>query len=556
MAVPGQRLAWRIVLRATPVLLGFATVPAQPAVAQSRAPAATDVPAGSELENYLRLLQVAGKAAHYPWSIRGFSGREIERLLPADTVAAPWRLSAERLRSRLTLGSIEVNTVFNSAFPHGSNDGAVWAGRGLTASASVAVRMRAGPLSLTLAPVGFVTTNGEFPLLENGETGSLAYNDGLVPRYIDRPQRFGDGAYGRGDVGASEIRLDTRAVTLGFGTAPMTWGPAVEHPFLLSTNAPGFPHAFLGTGSPVNIGIGTLHARVVWGKLSQSSYSPVVGSDRFVADTQPGRDRLMTGLALVVAPRIAPNLELGVARFLHLPYPAEGIDGKFFRRTLPTFLKKNVTGEAIEDVADENDLASVFARWVFPAAGFELYAEHGHDDWFHDLRDLTQEPDHYRAYVIGFQKVLRSTPDRMSSIRGEIINYQMPPLGRDRPGQGFVYTHSALPQGHTHRGQLLGSNAGVGAAAAGVLAWDRYGPAGRTTLTWRRIVRAHAGTFHEDGVEISRRTDVIHALGVERSRGNASLRYTLGADLLGNINRNFSSDVVSVNARAGIQWTP
>ena len=549
-------MARMIAARLTPTLLAIATVCAAPAAAQSRAPAATDVAAGSELENYLRLLQLAGATRSYPWTIRGFSARELARLLPADTAQVPWRLTEDRLRARFATGSLELNTVFNSAFPYGSNDGAVWAGRGLTASASMAVRMRAGPLSLTLAPVAFITSNGKFPLLENRETGSLAYNDGLFARYIDKPQRFGDGAYGRGDAGASEIRLDTRAVTLGFGNAPMTWGPAAEYPFLLGTNAPGFPHAFLGTGYPVDVRIGSVHARAVWGKLSQSAFSPVTGSDRFVSDSEPGRDRLMTALVLVFVPRIAPTLELGLARFLHLPYPADGIDGDFLRRVWPTFLKKNVTGEAVEDVADENDLASIFARWAFPSVGFELYAEHGHDDWFHDLRDLTQEPDHNRSYLIGFQKVLRHSPARLSSIRGEIFNHQMPPLGRDRPGQGFVYTHAALPQGHTNRGQLLGANAGAGAAGASVLAWDRYSPAGRTTLTWRRIVRAHAGTFHENGVEVSRRTDVIHSLGAERSRGNASLRYTVGVDLLGNINRNFSSDVVSVSARAGIQWTP
>lgn len=558
MATAGGASArgWRT--RAALIFLGAVAVSAPDlAAAQNRAPAAVEISAGSELENYLRLMQISGRAKAYPWMLRGFSARELEQLLPADSVEVPWRLSPARLRARFSLAPISLQTAFNSAFPYGSNDGAVWSGRGLTVSASGGFAVRAGPVSLTIAPVGFVTTNGAFPLLDNGETGSLKYNDGLFARYVDRPQRFGDGAYGRGDVGASEIRVDTRFVTLGFGTSPMTWGPAAEYPFVLGTNAPGFAHAFLGTGNPVNVWVGRLHGRAVWGKLSQSSYSPVGPPDRFLSDTQPGRDRLMAALVMVFVPRFAPNLEVGFSRFVHMPYPRDGIDaGSLIRRAWPTFLKKNVTGETTEDVADENDLASVFARWVFPSAGFELYAENGHDDWFHDLRDLVQEPDHNRAYVIGFQKVLGGVGKRMSALRGEIINHQMPPLGRDRPGQGFIYTHSALPQGHTNRGQLLGSSAGAGAAAGSILAWDRYTPTGRTTVAWRRIVRAQAGTFYENGVEVSRRTDVMHVLGAERSRGRGSLRYTYGLDVIGNINRNFSSDVVSVNARAGLQWTP
>ena len=49
----------------------------------------SEIFAGSELENYIRLLQIDGKAALYPWSIRSFSPKEIDRLLaqPSDH---PW----------------------------------------------------------------------------------------------------------------------------------------------------------------------------------------------------------------------------------------------------------------------------------------------------------------------------------------------------------------------------------------------------------------------------------------------------------------------------------
>lgn len=524
--------------------------------AQNRAPAVVEFSPGGELENYLRLLQISGSSEWYPWSLRAFSGRELEKLLPADSAALPWRLSSARIKGRFSAGPLGINSTFNSAFPYGGNDGAVWAGRGLTISATSAVAARLGPLSLTLAPLAFITTNGAFPLHDNGQSGALVYNDGLFPGNIDRPQRFGDEPYGRGDPSASEIRFDTRYVTFGFGTAPIWWGPAAEYPFLLGTNAPGFPHAFAGSGEPLNVWLGRLHARAVWGKLAQSPYTPVTGSDRYESTDETGRTSLVAGLMLIFSPGPIPNLELGLARFAHIPYPTSGISSRFLRKPIPTFFKKNVYGpEATREVDTENELASVFARWAFPSAGFELYAEHGHDDWYHDLRDLVQEPDHNKAYVVGFQKVLSKSAERLSALRGEIINHQMPSLGRDRPGQGYIYTHAQLPQGHTNRGQLLGSNAGVGAAAASVLAWDRYTPRGRTTFTWRRIVRAHTGTFYENGVPDDKATDVIHALGAERSRGSASLRYTLGVDLVTNFNRNFTSDVFNLNVRAGMQWS-
>jgi len=262
----------------------------------------------------------------------------------------------------------------------------------------------------------------------------------------------------------------------------------------------------------------------------------------------------MTGIVLIFTPRPIPHLEVGFARFAHVAYRVDGINSDFIKSVWPTFLKKNVYGDS--DVETGNELASFFARWAFPTAGFELYAEHGHDDWYHDLRDLTQEPEHNRSYAIGFQKTFARSARRMEVVRGELINYQMPPLGRDRPGQGTIYAHSPLRQGHTHRGQLLGSSAGVGSASASLLAWDRYAPAGRTTLSWRRNVRAHIGTFFLDGSTNDKSIDVIHSVGAERSRGNARLRYTVGIDLMANLNRNFQSDVFNFNARAGIEWSP
>ena len=553
----GSQLRILRVLRRVCVLLPVLVLAPAVTRGQGGSPSLPEITAGSELESYIRLLQISGATRWHPWSVRSFSAYELERMLPRDdSTAGPWRLDARRLHNGASLGPMSASVTVNSAFPYGSNDGATWVGRGLTATVTAAAAARLGPVTLTLAPTAFITTNAAFPLLDNGQPGALAYNDGLYATRIDRPQRFGEGAYGRGDAGASELRVATRVVTLGFGNAPMAWGPAVEYPFLLGTNAPGFPHAFVGTGSPVPIGVGRLHGRAMWGKLSQSSYSPVVGSARYVDAIETGRNRLLTGMILTFTPSLFPHLELGFAHLVHVPYSASGIDSRFFRTAWPTFLKKNVAAADTSEVAAQNSLASLFARWAFPSAGFELYAEHGHDDWYHDLRDLSQEPEHNRAYMIGFQKVVGTSRSSMSAIRGEIVNYQVPPLGRDRPGQGNIYAHTVLRQGHTHRGQLLGADAGSGAAAASLFAWDRYGESGRTTLSWRRIVRAHRGNFFVTGTVEPRATDVIHSLGVERARTYRGVRLTMATELMLDLNRNFSNDVFNLNARAGVSWSP
>ncbi len=213
----------------------------------------SEIFAGGELENYLRYLQTLGEVAPYPWGVRAFSPAELDRLMPRDTLH-PW---ADRydLTPRAAKG-ISVDWVaptasvrYNSTFPYGYNDGPIWAGRGLTLAGQAGVALRWGVLSLTVAPMAFVAQNAGFPLMPNGETGTLAYADGVLPDQIDLPQRFGSGAYARVDPGQSTARLDWGPLAAGVTTANQYWGPATEFPIVLGNNAAGFPQAFVGNSS-------------------------------------------------------------------------------------------------------------------------------------------------------------------------------------------------------------------------------------------------------------------------------------------------------------------
>src|SRR5688500_12693926 len=129
--------------------------PAVPVSAQSRAVTMIDMAVGSDFEDYLRVLQVAGIAPLYPWSVRSFSVSEIPTLAAADS-AGPWRLDRRFKASLIDVGAATLGSIYNSAYPFGSNDGAVWAGRGLTVAASGGVSGRYGPLSFTVAPIAFL----------------------------------------------------------------------------------------------------------------------------------------------------------------------------------------------------------------------------------------------------------------------------------------------------------------------------------------------------------------------------------------------------------------
>ncbi|MEO7647626.1 MAG: hypothetical protein ABIV11_05245 [Gemmatimonadaceae bacterium] len=531
----------------------FGIAPAVPVAAQATRTSMLDYATGSEFEDYLRALQVAGLTESYPWSIRGFSRREIKRLAAADT-AGPWRLSAGLKLGGVTLGPITLRATVNSSYPYAANDGPVWAGRGLTTAISAGIAGGAGPLSVVLAPLAFRAENSGFELLDNGAAGLQRFAHGIVPGSVDLPQRFGDQPYSRLDPGASTVRFDSRLVTFGVSTAIAWIGPATEYPFLLGTNAPGFPHVFIGTGGPVNLWVARAHARVAWGKLYQSDYSPVTGSERYMSSADPGRVRLATHATLVVIPRGVPGLEVGFARFLHVPYDPGQPGAEFWKKPFKVFFLENEYAQG-DSAGLDNQLASAFFRWVFPGSGFEVFGERGYEDQFHDLRDFLQTPDHLREYLVGFQKVWKRRPGSLHVLKAEIVNYQLAAIARTR-GEGGVYTHGTLRQGHTNRGQLLGASAGTPNAAASTLSWTRYTPGYRTALTVRRIVRAERGNYSASGTADPRSTDVIMATGVERMRFGKHVDFGAKVEAMQNFNRNFSRNVPNLNLQLTARLKP
>ncbi|HST61737.1 MAG TPA: hypothetical protein VLK84_23760, partial [Longimicrobium sp.] len=508
---------------------------AVPAAAQSPDLGA-EVTVGSEAERYLRVLQVGGEVPLYPWSVRGFSPGEVSRLLPADP-SHPWadRVAGAAADSALLrLVRPQLDVVFNSAMPQGTNDGAVWAGRGLTASASAGVQFRAGPLSVRLEPLVYWSQNRDFRLVPNGRPDTAAFRDPRSPVYIDLPQRMDEGAFARLDPGQSTIRLDVRGFAVGFSTANQQWGPASDQPLLLGTNAGGFPHGFAGTSNPWKVGIGRVHGRLVWGSLHQSPYSPMPEGH--------GSRRFMSGISAVFLPYGLDGLEVGVARFYHQAWPRSGFDLSLLPRPLEAFWRNSLR---FSDEAGLNQVASVFGRWVLPEGGVEVYGEFAREDHSFDYDDFILEPDRSSGYMLGGRKVW-GTGRARRSFRAEWVNTQPGHLEQASNQSTNLYRHIDLWQGHTVGGQLLGSLAGYGGGGT-VLALDTYTPGGRWSVDYTRTRLGSPRTVRGEEYGVN----LIHSLGGE------VIVFRGGSDLVGRLrasretNRYPGESVFNVTAELG-----
>lgn len=504
---------------------------------------------GAETETYLRYLDLTDTTSNASWSIRPLSPPQL-RTLARRIEGSPWESRLAGFvqpagRLRIGLLSPQASLRFNNEFPYGSNDAAIWAGRGLTSAFSAGVYGSAGPISIALAPMVFRAENTAFPLFPS----PLACGCG-APLYdviVDRPQRFGTKPYQRVDPGQSSIRVDLFGVSAGVSSANEGWGPSVEYPFELGNNAAGFPHIFVGTSQSLPILVGRAQVRVIYGRLDQSNYSPVGGSKYYVSDYEPGRLRFASGLIATFQPRGFDGLELGGSRFIHSVWPRTGIPSSYFRKPLQAFLKVNLPGIEQQVARTDNQLASFFARWAFRPSGVEIYGEYGRDDSAYDLRDFIQEPDHTRAYSLGLAKVFRRQSSRFDVIRVEIMNFLVPPLATTTRDEGSIYWNGLLHQGHTNRGQLLGADIGIGDAAASTFRWDHYTTSGRWAVFYHRNLRAE--TYDEFLLDSNRSqvADVLQALGYERVKFTKRLDITTAVTLMRDMSRNFDGSRTNLN---------
>lgn len=528
-------------------ILGL-TVVASSAIAQQ------PILPGSELDHYVRLLEMTGKAGLTPIVYRSLSA--FDRSRPLDAVRddlwthrrtdalRPWQVGPVTV-SPLTL---ETQLMYTSGYPKGGNDGALWAGRGASGSLSGGAQLRAGPLTGTLYPTVYWAQNRDFELapVPFADRPEFAYQWSSA---IDWPQRFGPDPVAEIDWGQSGLRLDLGGFTAGFSTENLWWGPAVRNPIIMSNTAAGFPHADLGTGRPVGIGVGDLEVRAIWGRLAESRYF----------DTDRSNDgRYITGITVGYRPSFLPGFTIGGTRVLYQIWPAGGLGlgeifdsfGEFFNpgRVLPD-------GTFLQDQTDQ--LVSLVARWVLPESGFDVYVEWARGDFSGNLRDFLIEPDHSRAFTLGFQKSLAAGSDRYR-LTGEATTLGSSGVSQVRFGPTTYYVHGLAPQGYTHRGQLLGAAIGPGGQSQ-YLGLDRYTPNGRWGGFFERVRAdddAYFTIFSGTNNYVDHQVELTAGASLLRFVGDFDI--SAGLELSRMLNRYFQrrNDVTNLTAKLSLRWNP
>lgn len=447
---------------------------------------------GAEEIAYLRT-RALSDTAFVPVNLQPLSAATADQLRRWAAEVGPWRERfvvpmGSGVPSRRSVNLVEwtvlrpdVAITYHSALPLSRNDGVVWAGRGMTASAQAGIGVRWRGVEVQLAPLAFVAQNAPFALAPNGGIGSAAYADPRYPGNIDHVQAFGSGAYSRLDAGDSFIRIEGLGATAGLSNARITWGPAREYPLVMSTNAGGFPHFFVGTLEPAYVWIGTIHARWIGGRVEQSDFSPV----------QSGRlHRFTSGFVASYSPRGLRGFELGGTRVMQVRWPAGGPTPSQMLRPFSGVVSDPDKG-ALNNVNGENGFASLFVRLAPPGSGIEAYAELSREDFTGSLRALIAKPDDLAQFTLGVARSRSAADGSMTVVRAELVNGELSAAERGQRKLNAPipsYTHAGTNQGLTSRGQILGSPIAYGGGGSSIT-WERYHGRGRTSIQLERQLR-------------------------------------------------------------------
>lgn len=355
--------------------------------------------------------------------------------------------------------------------PYGSGDYGMIPNPGLQSYVSGGMYVSWGGLHLTLRPelvlaqnLGFDTDIGSMSAFEI-QNRFLLWNIG------DVPERFGSEPLMAPWWGQSKLTYQVGAFEIGASTQNLWWGPGQWNSLTFSNNSQGFPHLTLNTIHPAKTFLGNFEGQLVMGKLFNSGFGPSqsqeLNAQYFVPFT--GDWRYLNAVTISWNPRWVKGLYMGFARTHHSYNASRGNDFYDWFPIFEVFQKKKffTNGNTVDyDANGRSQQFTIFGRWVVQKTKSEIYFEFGRRDHAYDWRDFTLSPEHARAYILGFNQLIKVSNWRNQlQIRGE-MTHQQESINRYIRNEGILggftwHTHG-IARGFVNYGQPMGVGIGIG----------------------------------------------------------------------------------------------
>ncbi|NEW83738.1 MAG: capsule assembly Wzi family protein [Mariniphaga sp.] len=450
------------------------------------------IPVGTPvLEDYYRRAQLMGQLdSSVSFTTRPFFPAETLRLNnafdPEQTFDKEQKSKFDGIyrfggkKGLIQLLPVTLQQQFNTHHPYSLNDGAMIPARGYQTIVSGGIYAKFGPLSIQLRPEVVFAENKPFKTFTEGKSDQAIGAYYSFKNIIDLPEYFPEKPYKKAFWGQSSIRLTAGPVSAGISSENLWWGPGMRNSLLMTNNAAGFNHFTLNTVKPIRTPIGSFEGQIIGGRLEPSGF--------FGADTnlvvngaklyRSKRDdwRYLSGMVFTYQPQWVPGLFLGLTRSFMTYHEDLGNRLMDYFPIFSALEKKSNYGEGESKVAGDQR-ASVFIRWLLLKEHAELYFEYGREDHAYDLRDLTLEPDHTRAYIVGFKKLfpLNVFTGKYIQVNIELTQLETNMTNYMRAATYVWYAHIAgIYHGYTNEGQIIGAGIGPGSnLQTATLTWGK-----------------------------------------------------------------------------------
>ena len=331
---------------------------------------------------------------------------------------------------------------------------------------------RLGILTIQFQPEAVLAQNLAFEGFPSGFDDLITTKRFIYWNFGDYPERFGDGNYQKFWWGQSKISLSGDHLEIYAGTQNIHWGPGQFNSLIFSNNAPGFAHLSINTVKPLKTFIGSFEAQMVMGRLENSFFAPSqnqVQNEKFYIPVE-SEWRYLNGFSVVYNPKWIRGVYFGINRTFQVNNNLRGNSINDYFPIFQFFQKEKVIdngNSASYDNLGNDQQVSIFSRLVAREAKAELYFEFGRRDHSYNWREFILNPEHARAYLIGFQKLI-SLNEKFAfiQIRAEMVQ-QQESVNRYIRYEGLSgnltwHTHG-IARGFSNQGQAIGVGIGTGA---------------------------------------------------------------------------------------------
>jgi hypothetical protein len=333
---------------------------------------------------------------------------------------------------------LQIGQKLNTNHPYGGNDGAMSYSKGYQFQISGGVYAQFKNIKLLLRPEYVQTASQQYKTSDDWGQVNPAYKKFLL--------------------GNSSLRFDLGKLSMGVSTQNLWWGPGIYNSLLMSNNAEGFFHYTIHSNRPIRNFLGVFQIQIIGATLKHDSLQGFENNNLKRRIFFP-ENRYLNSIAIDYQPSIIKNISIGINRSSQTYFSTR--PDNFIDKYIPVISAFFGSTDVKRDTFPQDQLVSVYTKWMFPKSHAELYYQFAYNDAKANWRDFWLDMSHSTAYILGFKKLFILKDEKFLDLGIEVLKLAQTPSYIHRNAGNF-YEHGQIRQGYSNMNQIIGAGSGFG----------------------------------------------------------------------------------------------